>query len=280
MLYIMIIVLFSCLFLGVMFRLNKGHNMVKHYVLIAVVGGIVTVIACLFIEFFSGILLDTFFSEHYYWQDGFYYFDSKLAANMYRFIDSFLLAALVEESVKYITVFGLNEKKQDKLYTYIECVMPFLIIGVIFSVVEDILYINNIEGSGLARVLTFFTGHVSFSMIFGYFYYKYRVNVEINNLYYKAKKKGVKLRHKMMQKRIPIVKGMILVVLMHGLNNFINDKYYVYLWLSYMVIFIILFVRLNKNKTKNVKDDSIRYFTSMYPEFKCNKEQLEELIKD
>ncbi len=268
MIYITIIVLFAIIFLGVMFFLNKGNNAVKHYLLIAIIGGIISVIACLFIEFFSGILLDTFFSEHYYWEDGWYYFDSVGTKYLYVFIDSFLLTALVEESVKYITTFALNEKKQHKLYNYLECIIPYLIIGVVFSVIEDALYIKNIEGSGLARVIIFFTGHVSFSMIFGYFYYKYRVNTEINNLYYEAKRKGVKLRHKMMPKRRPIVIGMLLVTIMHGMNNFIDTEYYFYLWTLYIIIFIVLFKRIIKNKKRNAKEDAIKFFLKKYLEYK------------
>ncbi len=270
-----IILLFAIIFLGIMFYLNRGKNAVKHYLLIAIIGGIISVLACLFIEQFSGILLDTFFSYHYYWEDGWYYFDSAATKYLYVFIDSFLLTALVEESVKYITVFTLNEKKQHKLYTYLECIMPYLIIGIVFSVIEDALYIKNIEGSGWARVITFFTGHVSFSMIFGYFYYKYRVNTEINNLYYEAKRKGIKLRYKMAPKRRPIVIGMLLVTFMHGLNNFIDEEIYLYLWFLYMIIFIVLFIRIIENKKRDAKEDAIKFFLNKYTEY--TEEDLTEM---
>ena len=49
-----IILLFAIIFLGIMFYLNRGKNAVKHYLLIAIIGGIISVLACLFIEQFSG----------------------------------------------------------------------------------------------------------------------------------------------------------------------------------------------------------------------------------
>lgn len=277
MVYMIVILFFAVIFLGLMFFLNKRHNDFKNYLLIAVIGGIISVIICLLIEHFNGFLLDAFFSEHYYWEDGVYYFDDSLSKNLFVIIESFILAGLIEETVKYTTVFCLNEKRHHKLYTYLECIIPFLIIGVVFSVIENYMYIKNYENVGLTRVIIFFAGHPLYAMIFGNFYYKHRVNIEINNIYYNAKKNGIKIRNKMRSKRKPLIIGMFLSILGHGMHNFIGsvteEAYYVF-WGLEMSLFILLLIWLIKGKYKSAKRDALGVFSKEYPEY-----TLEELTE-
>jgi RsiW-degrading membrane proteinase PrsW (M82 family) len=278
MLPMIVIILFAIIFLGLMFILNKGKNNIKHYLLIAVIGGIISAFACLFVEQFSGFLLDTFFSEFYYYKNGYLYFETYLSMFLYSFIDCLILTGLVEEGVKYLTVFSLTEKNQHRLYTYLECVIPIILIGVVFAVIEDYLYIFEYETSGWIRASIFFGGHNAWSMLFGYFYYRYRVRTEVNNLYYQAKKKGIKLRYKMLNKRKPIYIGMLIVVLMHGIYNFISYHFLAINVLKGILnvgLFVVLLIYTISSRKKNAKKDALKYFVKMYPEY--TEEQLKEM---
>ena len=91
---------------------------------------------------------------------------------------NFLGVAIVEETTKHIILFIQIRKKTVR--TYLDCVLSFILVSVIFSVVEDIVYyINYGSVVGIPRLVTELSCHIMFSMIVGECYYKYLINKKI-----------------------------------------------------------------------------------------------------
>ncbi len=176
----------------------------------------------------------------------------------------------VEEISKNIIAYLLNEKTEHKFLSYIECVMPFLIMGIAFAVVEDYLYIKNYADSGLTRLQIFLPGHPMFAIIFGHFYYKYRVNVEIMSMKEIVKRGGENIKNLCLKGKKYITRGIIFVCLLHGLHNFIsvtNGTYFYVMHIAELIIFLFVTISLIENRKRNVKKEALFKFMRYYPEY-------------
>ena len=155
--------------------------------------------------------------------------------------------------------------------------MPFLIMGIAFAVVEDYLYIKNYANSGLIRLQIFLPGHPMFAIIFGHFYYRYRVDAEIMSMIEIIKRGGEKIKDLHLKGKKYITRGIIFVCLLHGLHNFIgvtNGAYFYVMYITELIIFVFVTISLIENRKRNVKQEALFKFMQYYPKY--SEYQLEE----
>lgn len=268
----------ALLFLVVMFILNKRRVPVKHYIILAIVGGLLAAFASFFLELFADLFLRFAFLGHYeVTKEGLLSFYSYDAFFSYYLVYCFILIAPIEEISKNLIGYILNEKTEYKFLSYIECIMPYLIMGIAFSIIEDYLYIKNYD-VGMARLMTFLTGHPLFAMIFGHFYYKYRTDVEIISMREIVRRSGGVYKKIPLKENKYIKLGILFVCLLHGFHNFISSVAGDYFYLFYFLevsLFILVFVFMIINRKKSVKTVALKRFLMYYPEYTIN--ELEEM---
>ena len=146
--------------------------------------------------------------------------DMPLVKEMF---DAFVIAALVEETVKHMTAGKMVKKNYDKV-SWLDCIAYFGIVGIGFQMIETIVYM--IESNiGQILVKGFTMGHPAYGMLMGYFVGK---------------------RHKTGQKSHEVF-GFLLLVFLHGLYDFslcdeftaINDNLVV---VPFILVAIDLFI--------------------------------------
>ena len=137
--------------------------------------------------------------------------------------DAFVIAALVEETVKHVTAGKMVKKNHDKV-SWLDCIAYFGIVGIGFQIIETIVYM--IESNIIQILVKGFTmGHPAYGMLMGYFVGK---------------------RQKTGKKSYEIF-GFLLLVFLHGLYDFslcdeftaINDNLVV---VPFILIAIDLFI--------------------------------------
>ena len=277
--YLGYIFLVGLLFLGVLFIFNKKKVPVKYYILLAIIGGLLAAFASFMLEtFFGDILVKFLFIGNFDVNDqGQMVFSSALVFYLYYFVQHFLMVAPLEEISKNLIAYVLNEKTEHKFLSYIECVMPYLIMGIAFSIVEDYLYIKNYD-NGLMRLMIFLPGHPMFAMIFGHFYYKYRVKVEVYSIREILRRTTGEYKKFSLKENKFIKLGLLISCLIHGTHNFIavtNGDLFYCMYLIELVIFVVVFVMMIKNRKRDAKKEAVEEFLKYYPEY--NEERLEEL---
>ncbi len=275
--FLIYIILVGLLFLGIIFFFNKNKMPIKHYLKLAVIGGILAIFVSLSFEtYFKGFLRFLFLGYYEVTSAGITFYKWG-AFIVYYFIESFLMIAPIEEISKNVIAYWLNEKTEHKFLSYIECVMPFLIMGMAFAIVEDYFYIENYEDSGLIRLQIFLPGHPMFAIIFGHFYYKYRVDVEIISMREIVRRECGKSKPLPYKGNKYIKRGIIFVCLLHGLHNFIsitNGVYFYVMYIAELIIFLFVTISLIENRKRNVKQEALYKFMRYYSEY--SEEQLKE----
>ena len=116
--------------------------------------------------------------------------------------DSFVIAALVEETVKHATAGKMVRKNYDKV-SWLDCIAYFGIVGIGFQIIETVVYmIESNIGQILVRGLTM--GHPAYGMLMGYYVGK---------------------RHKTGKKSYEVF-GFLLLVFLHGMYDFsLSDEF-------------------------------------------------------
>lgn len=152
------------------------------------------------------------------------------------FFSSFVLAAVIEEGLKYLAM-RLCLRKPGVMNTRMDALVCGAIVGLAFQVLEDLSYASGNVVTAIFRAITPF--HFTFGVIMGYYYGR---SVETG-------------------KRSDRVKGLLIPILIHGLFDFsidsleIND-YYIILTLAVMIFTFVLTIMMilkirkwNKNGT-------------------------------
>ena len=140
------------------------------------------------------------------------------------FFSSFVLAAVIEEGLKYLAM-RLCLRKSGVMKTRMDALVCGAIVGLAFQVLEDLSYASGNVVTAIFRALTPF--HFTFGAIMGYYY-------------------G---RSVATGKRSDRVKGLLIPILVHGLFDFsidsleIND-YYIILTLAVMIFTFVLTIMM------------------------------------
>ena len=140
------------------------------------------------------------------------------------FFRSFVLAAVIEEGLKYLAM-RLCLRKSGVMKTRMDALVCGAIVGLAFQVLEDLSYASGNVVTAIFRAITPF--HFTFGVIMGYYYGR---SVETG-------------------KRSDRVKGLLIPILVHGLFDFsidsleIND-YYIFLTLAVMLFTFVLTIMM------------------------------------
>ena len=125
---------------------------------------------------------------------------------LHTFFSAFVIAAAVEEGLKYLAV-RISSRKPGVIKTRMDAVICAAIVGLAFQVVEDFTYASGSMASAVFRAITPF--HFLFGAIMGYYY-------------------GLSL---VTGKKSDRVKAVLFPILIHGLYDFsikcleINDNF-------------------------------------------------------
>lgn len=250
---IIITLILDGLLLFFLIRRNKDYPFgLDDYAVLTVVALVSLFLSGRLNGFFGDILLK-FFDGKYCYIEGELYWYSRKSELLHDFIKYFFIVAVVEETTKHIVLFFQLRRKQVR--TYLDCIISFLIVSVIFSVVEDIEYF--IYKDAQYRFITEISGHLMFSMIVGECYYKYMVNKKMINLHSFLVDKGVVDKNTHIKpKYISIfIRGFLTAIFLHGLYNFcisLSGIIFILCLISYAILFCFKYKKALNNKLISV----------------------------
>ena len=248
---IILIIILDFILLFILFRKNKKYPF--GFIDYALIG--VTVLLALFISgMLNGLTEDIllyFMKGKYTLENGiphWYTIGDKLKYNCIFFI----FVAIVEETTKHILLFVQIRKKTVR--TYLDCVLSFILVSALFSVLEDISYYINYGSSvGIPRLISELAGHIMYSMIVGECYYKYLIQKKIAFMHSYLQEYGYVDKSVVVKtKTISIfIKGFSLALILHFLYNFIVSSFideigYLCI-IAYTIVFIVKYIKALKN---------------------------------
>jgi len=284
---ILLIIILNLSLLVFLLLRNKNSSIfnrhtILRFLLLILFGGIACVIS-LIIEYFSTFLLISFFSDGYSIVNNKVYWDNSFNEILYNFIFCFIIVGIIEELTKILPVFFYNKRclfYHNDLKKF-DFIIPFLIVGMTFSIIEDVEYImNGDEWTGFARLITEFCGHTLYALLIGVGYYKSSVKAKATSLSFSLRMKKVpdiKFISGMKSKNIFAV-SCIIIIFIHGLYDFLVytfiDLAFIFIALSliYFIVFLIMF------RNTNFKDDYIKRF--LKDNKHLTKEEVECLIDE
>ena len=251
MLGIILIIILDAVLLFFLFRKNKKYPFGGLDYLLVVATALTACFISSYLNTFNEKILLFLMKDKFESVDGGRIWDSTWDFLSFYFMN-FLGVAIVEETTKHIILFIQIRKKTVR--TYLDCVLSFILVSVIFSVVEDIVYYINFGSVvGIPRLVTELSGHIMFSMIVGECYYKYLINKKILFMHRYLQDRGnVKSSVVIKEKTVSIfIKGFALAIFLHLMYNFVNtvfiEVYGIIISIAYTVIFIVKYIKSLKN---------------------------------
>ena len=251
MLGIILIIILDAVLLFFLFRKNRKYPFGGLDYLLVVVTALTACFISAYLNTFNEKILLFLMKDKFESVDGGRNWDSTWDFLSFYFLN-FLGVAIVEETTKHIILFIQIRKKTVR--TYLDCVLSFILVSVVFSVVEDIIYyINYGSVVGIPRLVTELSGHIMFSMIVGECYYKYLINKKLLFMHRYLQDRGnVKSSVVIKEKTVSIfIKGFALAIFLHLMYNFVNTVFIEVfgniISIAYTTIFIIKYIKSLKN---------------------------------
>lgn len=160
---------------------------------------------------------------------------------LYAFFDAFLVAALVEETAKYLILKKITWKNPAFNYTF-DAIVYAMCVGMGFAILENILYVL-MEGWEVAilRAVTSIPGHAVYAVYMGYYY---------------GRAKLCDTEHYTQGTRSNLLKALVVPLWLHGFYDFcliINNN--MFFWI-FIVFINVLFRNTYKNINKFSADDT------------------------
>lgn len=283
---IFIIILMNVLLLIYVLRKNKEGQLFKKKkrYLICILFGVIAFVLSLIIEWVFQFILSLVFSNYYKIVDDKLVWTSLVAQLIYYFIDCFLIIAIVEELAKFLPLFLVIENNYWERKTKFDCILPFLIVTITCSIIEDIIYIYVYDlssSTGILRLLTEFSGHTLWGLISGIGYYKYTVKTKAESIKYGIKKlKGEDnpnynfINTGMFSDTILII-HIVIATILHGLFDFLVVNNFVVILIIFSVICTIYCIqRIVKLKNSDILLESIIQYK------RYDLDVTEEMIKE
>lgn len=267
-------------------RKNKEGQLFKKKkrYLICILFGVIAFVLSLIIEWVFEFILSLVFSNYYKIVDDKLVWTSLVAQLIYYFIDCFLIIAIVEELAKFLPLFLVIENNYWERKTKFDCILPFLIVTITFSIIEDIIYIYIYypeSSTGILRLLTEFSGHILWGLISGIGYYKYTVKTKVESIKYGIKKlKGgdnpnYKFINTGMFSDTILIIHILIVTVLHGIFDFLVVNNFVVILIIFSVICIIYCIqRIVKLKNSDILLESIIQYK------RYDLDVTEEMIKE
>lgn len=282
---IFIIIFLNICLLIFLYKKNKNNSFLnfknKRNILFFILSGIFAIIASLLIESILEFILDLIFSNSYTIVDNEKIWNNLFIKGIYYFIDCLIIVALVEELAKNLPTLFIIDENSYSYKTKIDCIIPFVITAVIFSIVEDIIYIINYgELTSFIRLLTEFCGHTLWGLITGEGFYRYVINNSVYSLLYKMR--NDKIINNYNFSTFPdtiLIKTFVTIIITHALFDFFAFMEITILLLILNIISIIVFfLYIKKLKNSNLYDDKIELLMKYQNVF--SKEQLIDYINN
>lgn len=147
-------------------------------------------------------------------------------------MDAFIVTALVEEGLKYITLKKLTWNVPDFDYTF-DAIVYSVSVSMGFAIIENIAYVlSNGVGNALIRALISVPGHAVFAVYMGYYYGRAKLSDIVGN----SKEKKVLLK-----------KALWVPVFLHGFFDFCLLSGSIVLILVFLVFIGVLYFLTYKN---------------------------------
>lgn len=283
---IFIIILMNVLLLIYVLRKNKEGQLFKKKkrYLICILFGVIAFVLSLIIEWVFQFILSLVFSNYYKIVDDKLVWTSLVAQLIYYFIDCFLIIAIVEELAKFLPLFLVIENNYWERKTKFDCILPFLIVTITCSIIEDIIYIYVYDlssSTGILRLLTEFSGHTLWGLISGIGYYKYTVKTKAESIKYGIKKlKGednpnYNFINTGMFSDTTLIIHIVIATILHGLFDFLVVNNFVVILIIFSVICTIYCIqRIVKLKNSDILLESIIQYK------RYDLDVTEEMIKE
>lgn len=267
-------------------RKNKEGQLFKKKkrYLICILFGLIACVLSLIIERILEFILSLSFANYYKIVDDKLVWTSLVAQLLYYLIDCFLIIAIVEELAKFLPLFLVIENNYWERKTKFDCILPFLIVTITFSIIEDIIYIYIYypeSSTGILRLLTEFSGHILWGLISGIGYYKYTVKTKVESIKYGIKKlKGgdnpnYKFINTGMFSDTILIIHILIVTVLHGIFDFLVVNNFVVILIIFSVICTIYCIqRIVKLKNSDILLESIIQYK------RYDLDATEEMIKE
>lgn len=159
-------------------------------------------------------------------------------------IDAFIVTALVEEGLKYVTLKKLTWDVPDFDYTF-DAIVYSVSVSMGFAIIENITYVlSNGLGNALLRAVISVPGHAVFAVYMGYYY---------------GKAKFSDIDSETGEKKKLLAKALWVPVLLHGFFDFCLMSESTFLILLFLVFIGVLYVLTYKNLKKYSAGDMAIY---------------------
>lgn len=286
---IILIILLNLLLLFYLFIKNKGIKYIfskkifRYLIFVGIVAIIIFVVYGL--EFFLNTVTSGLFQGQYKIVSGMIVWNDPMIGLLYNFITYFLITGMVEELLKTLPVFALNKEFfKEELTTKYDCIIPFLIVGMGFSIVEDFLYIyeyyDGTTGIDIVRLLTEFSGHTLWALLIGMGYYKYIVKYRAEKLAFNLKTRQlnfININMGMSSKSI-FALSCAIVIFTHGLFDFLLVTFPILglIFVGGSLVYFIVFIVLLRNSI--LKRDSFNTF--MKYQKGIDRQMIKEFIEE
>lgn len=286
---IILIILLNLILLAYLFIKNDGiryifsRKMLKYLIFLGVVAVILFV--AYGVENFLNIVVSGMFQGLYKVVNGMVIWNKPIIGLLYNFVVYFLITGVTEELLKTLPVFALNrEFFKEHLTTKYDCIIPFLIVGMGFSIVEDILYIyvyyDGATGVDIVRLLTEFSGHTLWALLIGMGYYKYIVKYRAERLAFNLRTRKLNYINTNlgMSSKSIFALSCAIVIYMHGLFDFLLATFPILglFFIAGSFVYFIVFLILLRNSS--LKIDSFKTF--MKHQEDIEPEFIKEFIED
>lgn len=265
---------------------NKNGEYLKNKkrFLISLVYLVVSLLASFFLVSLLEIFLLAVLSSKYSYTETGIVWDNMFFEVLYNFIYYFLAVALVEELGKILPTYHFLEGDTSEIKTKFDCMIPFLLVSMGFSIVEDILYIYKYypdeEFVGFMRLIVELPGHVLWGLLIGEAYYRYTVKCNVELLRYRLKQDDERFKYVntgMYSQKIFKV-ATLLIIILHGLFDFLlvtnSTIGYIYIFISFVYFSFYLL------KLKNVDLKEATKIEFMNYQNVCSEEEFEEKMSE
>ncbi len=284
-----LIIILNALLLTFFFLKNKGSKFIclkkplRFTVFSCMTGGVILITIGL--SYFAQTIVLGMFAGQYTITINGVVWNNPGTGLLYNFISYFLIVGVIEELLKIIPVFVLNKEfySEDMTKKY-DCIIAFLIVGMVFSIVEDFLYIFiYYEGAvnvGIQRLLTEFSTHTLWALLIGIGYYKYFVKKKAERIAFNLKTRqveGISYNLGMSSKKI-FTLSCLIVVLMHGMYDFLLVTFPILGIVFAAFSFVFFVVNLAFLRNTNLNEDSINIFLRYHKNI--NRQDLKQFIED
>jgi len=273
----------------IVFLCNKNSHsnfITKSKILIFILFGLLAAIASIFSETFLESILSSFFSDKYTVTEEGIIWDSKGAQILYNFFFTFIIVGITEELTKffpcYLYINGKLNTISNEKATRLDCIIPFVIVGATFSVLEDVVYIfsdTTNSSIGFVRLITEVAGHLFWSLLIGEGFYRHAVRSRSQKILYKIKEKErLNYINTGMFSDNMLYISVAFNILMHGIYNFLLLTI-PFLGIIFIIISYILFFKF----TKNLINNDIEYeaiYEVLLGQNVYSKEEIVEFIKE